>query len=134
MPLCDFKREICVNIIGGYGCRPAKSIATSKSKQPKLSPKTPKRGPQRVKNNGRFVYKTVGNRGGIPAFWSGRNGGGREEHASTTFVDIDECLSHGFALCSEFNTQCLNLQGTFSCVCSTGFYWSDAGNVCVVDG
>uniref|UniRef100_A0A1I8B392 Fibulin-1 n=1 Tax=Meloidogyne hapla TaxID=6305 RepID=A0A1I8B392_MELHA len=46
-------------------------------------------------------------------------------------TDIDECISHGFALCSEFNTQCLNLQGTFSCVCSTGFYWSDAGNVCV---
>nr|CAD2176914.1 unnamed protein product [Meloidogyne enterolobii] len=114
MPLCDFKREICVNIIGGYGCRPAKSVATSKSKEPKLSPKTPKRGPQRVKNNGRFVYKTVGNRGGMPAFWSGRNGGGREEHASTTFIDVDECTL-GAHDCGPMY-QCKNTQGSFRCV------------------
>ncbi|CAK5084319.1 unnamed protein product [Meloidogyne enterolobii] len=114
MPLCDFKREICVNIIGGYGCRPAKNVATSKSKEPKLSPKTPKRGPQRVKNNGRFVYKTVGNRGGMPAFWSGRNGGGREEHASTTFIDVDECTL-GAHDCGPMY-QCKNTQGSFRCV------------------
>ncbi|CAK5030728.1 unnamed protein product [Meloidogyne enterolobii] len=114
MPLCDFKREICVNIIGGYGCRPAKSIATSKYREPKLSPKTPKRGPQRAKNNGRFVYKTVGNRGKMPAFWSGRNGGGREEHASTTFIDVDECTL-GAHDCGPMY-QCKNTQGSFRCV------------------
>uniref|UniRef100_A0A1I8B2P6 Uncharacterized protein n=1 Tax=Meloidogyne hapla TaxID=6305 RepID=A0A1I8B2P6_MELHA len=87
MPLCDFKREVCVNIIGGYGCRPAKNTATKLTKEPKISPKTSKRGPQRVKNNGRFVYKTVGNRGRMPAFWSGR-GGGRDEQTSTTFFGL----------------------------------------------
>lgn len=45
------------------------------------------------------------------------------------FEDVDECA--GDSLCLEPNTQCLNTEGTYQCVCKMGFYWSGAGNVCV---
>lgn len=47
------------------------------------------------------------------------------------FADIDECANFGAALCLSPNTQCLNLEGSFSCTCETGFYWSNNGGVCV---
>ncbi|KAF7640427.1 Fibulin-1 [Meloidogyne graminicola] len=118
LPLCDFKKEICINIIGGYGCRP---------KQNNNKKNILKNSQQRSKINSRFIYQTIENKEKkINSFWSEQKG-----QKIKAFIDINECITHGFIFCSELNTQCLNLQGTFSCVCSTGFYWSNVGNVCI---
>lgn len=50
---------------------------------------------------------------------------------SKQLADIDECANFGYALCPASNSQCLNMEGSFSCVCQNGFYWSNTASVCV---
>ncbi|CEF61444.1 Epidermal growth factor-like domain and EGF-like calcium-binding domain and Insulin-like growth factor binding protein, N-terminal domain-containing protein [Strongyloides ratti] len=45
-------------------------------------------------------------------------------------VDINECDTF-FHVCFLPNTQCLNVPGSYSCVCLPGYYWSDIGNACL---
>ena len=47
---------------------------------------------------------------------------------ASNFADIDEC-STGSHSCG-LNTRCINLPGTYSCPCKTGFAVNPLRNVC----
>lgn len=44
------------------------------------------------------------------------------------FSDIDECLT---TPCSNPFTMCLNIPGSYSCVCHVGFYYSQLAEECL---
>uniref|UniRef100_A0A914HZ30 EGF-like domain-containing protein n=1 Tax=Globodera rostochiensis TaxID=31243 RepID=A0A914HZ30_GLORO len=132
MPICDLRRELCVNTVGGYGCRPlatkAKAIKEHKMIKNQRLNQNAQAPKLKLSGGDRFGYQTNVQRL--------RNGEANQRkrippNSGKRHGEVNECANFGHWLCSEFNTQCLNSEGAFSCVCSPGFYWSDRANVCV---
>ncbi|MFH4977032.1 hypothetical protein AB6A40_003741 [Gnathostoma spinigerum] len=112
------ENEYCENLIGSYRCHHMESAVPLYSAH-SVSRLVDERSPPTYQ----FATSlTVNDASRCPPGWELSPSDGN-------CVDIDEChLPH---VCLADNTHCLNIPGSFACVCLRGFYWSGIASLCV---